>query len=240
MIDQIQEDTVLRKCLTFLISFVYKEIGEKRRIGIFDMKRACKIGIEKGHLELRDYIDLYFNSKYARTGYHYENDNGKQINASLPDLTENGKLDDIKFVTFFMNVVDEDKNASQINNTKHLRGACARMLNNQPESYTLLLLNAFTLYMLEFKNSYFLTEAESLIQAAFTSLQEKEPVYSEKKLESIFYSFIEQIKEKNNELEAYMKRYGFTFDFETIMIHRLIMPMRNISKNLHTLNKILD
>jgi hypothetical protein len=41
-----------------------------------DMKEACRIGIEKKSVELKDHIDLYFNSKYARTGYYYTNEKG--------------------------------------------------------------------------------------------------------------------------------------------------------------------
>src|SRR5690606_9676077 len=99
--------------------------------------------------------------------------------------------------------------AGQIDNIKHLRGACTRMLNNQPDSYTLLLLQAFTLYMLEYKNERYLQEAEELLLHAFSSIQEKETHWNNRQLEDSFATFTAKLKDKNNELEVYMDKYGF-------------------------------
>lgn len=236
----IDEPTPIRKSLNFLVNFVYKEIQKKRQLAMHDMRNACRLGLEKGSVELKDYIDLYFNSKYARAGYTYSNENGEEINASLPDITDNGKNDDLKWVWLFMEIVDEDPKAGQIDNTKHLRGACTRMLNNQPDSYTLLLLNAFALYMLEYKNPRYLQEAEMLLINAFTNIQEKEADWNEKKLEKIFNEFTSKIIDKNVELESYMEMHNFTFDFDSIMMKRLLKPILNASNTLRSLNKILN
>ncbi len=239
-LNTIDEDTTIRKCLTFLVRFVYSEIQKKRQLAIHDMKTACRLGLEKGSIELKNFIDLYFNSKYARSGYSYTNDAGKEINASLPDLTNYGKEDDLKWVWQFMEIVEEDPKAGQIDNIKHLRGACARMLSNQPDSYTLLLLNAFTLYMLEYKNPRFLHEAEGLLQEAFSNISDKESGINDKKLEKIFDEFVERLKERNLELEQYMDKHGFVFDFSSIMIKRLIKPIKLVSSTLRSLNQILE
>jgi hypothetical protein len=172
--------------------------------------------------------------------YSYTNEAGKEVNASLPDLTNYGKEDDLKWVWLFMDIVEEDPKAGQIDNIKHLRGACARMLSNQPDSYTLLLLNAFTLYMLEYKNPRFLQEAEGLLQEAFSNISDKEPGMNEKNLEKIFNDFVERIKEKNLELKQYMDKHRFVFDFSLIVIKRLIMPIKLASSTLRSLNQILD
>lgn len=239
-LNSIDEDTTIRKCLHFLVRFVYKEIQKKRQLAIHDMKTACRLGLEKGSIELKNFIDLYFNSKYARSGYSYTNDAGKEISASLPDLTNYGKEDDLKLVWQFIEIVEEDPKAGQIDNIKHLRGACARMLSNQPDSYTLLLLNAFTLYMLEFKNSRFLLEAEGLLQEAFSNISDKEPGMNDKKLEKIFDDFVAKLKEKNLELDHYMEKHGFVFDFSSIMIKRLLKPIKLATSTLRSLNQILD
>lgn len=236
----ILEDTAIRKSLTFLVRFVYNEIQKKRQLAIHDMKTACRLGLEKGSIELKNFIDLYFNSKYARSGYSYHNEEGKEVIASLPDLTNNGKEDDIKWVWQFMEIVEEDPKAGQIDNIKHLRGACARMLSNQPDSYTLLLLNAFTLYMLEYKNPRFLQEAEGFLQEAFSNISEKEVSINDKKLEKIFIEFTDKLFEKNQELEHYMQKHGFAFDFNSIMIKRLIKPIKLATKTLRSLNEILN
>ncbi|MBK6701474.1 MAG: hypothetical protein IPG55_16635 [Saprospiraceae bacterium] len=120
-LDKIDEPTQIRKALYFLVNFVYSEIQKKRQLAIHDMKTACRLGLEKGSVELKDYIDLYFNSKYARARYSYFNEKGKEVNASLPDLTDNGKNEDLKWVWFFIEIVEEDPKAGQIDNIKHLR-----------------------------------------------------------------------------------------------------------------------
>jgi len=239
-LDLIDEPTPIRKALDFLVNFVYNEIQKKRQLAIHDIKDACRLGIEKGSVELKDYIDLYFNSKYARTGYSYFNNLEEEVNASLPDITDNGKNDDLKWVWLFMEIVEEDPKAGQIDNIKHLRGACTRMKKNQPDSYTLLLLNAFTLYMLEFKNPRYLADAETMLFNAFSSIQEKEPSWNETKLEKVFNDFTSKLLDKNTELESYMKKYGFTFDFDSIMITRLLKPLQYANRTLQALNEILN
>lgn len=238
-LNAIDEPTPMRKTLNFLVNFVYTEIQKKRELAIHDMRTACRIGLEKNNVELKDYIDLYFNSKYARNGYYYINDNGQEVNASLPDITNNGKNDNLKWVWLFTEIVDEDPKAGQIDNIKHLRGACTRMLNNQPDSYTLLLLNAYALYMLEYKNQRYLAEAETFIFNAFTSIQEKHPDWSDDKLEEAYYTFTKILKAKNAEIEQYMDHYGFSFDFDAIMINRLLNPLQSVNSTLKNLNKIL-
>ncbi len=237
---KIDETTPIRKSLNFLVNFVYKEIQKKRQLAMKDMKDACRKGLEDGSVELKNHIDLYFNSKYARAGYSYYNEIGTEINASLPDLTGNGMHDDLKWVWLFTNIVEEDPKAGQIDNIKHLRGACTRMLNNQPDSYTLLLLNAFALYMLEFKNPRYLLEAENLIINAFSNIQEKEPNWDDNQLEEIFNKFISIVINKNIELESYMEKNEFSFDFDSIMIKRLLTPLKKANKLLQSLNEILN
>lgn len=239
-LDEISEPSLIRKSLNFLVNFVYNEIQKKRRLAILDMRTACRIGLEKKNVEFKDYLDLYFNSKYARSGYSYFNVNGKEVDASLSDLTDNAKNENLKLVWFFMDVVDEDPKAGQIDNIKHLRGACTRMLNNQPDSYTLLLLQAFTLYMLEYKNERYLQEAEELLLHAFSSIQEKETHWNNRQLEDSFATFTAKLKDKNNELEVYMDKYGFAFDFESIMISKLLIPIKKANNTLKAINKILN
>ena len=236
-LDKIDEPTPIRKSLNFLVNFVYDEIEKKRKRAISDMRDACRYGLENGSVELKEFIDLYFNSKYARKGYLVDDKN-----ASLFDLLvgENKTDDKIKYVWDFMEIMDIDKPSSQIDNYKHLRGACARLLRSQPDSYTLLLLNAFSLYMLEYKNPRYLQEAEVLLLSAFTSIQEKESNWNDKKLEDSYNTYTAALIEKNTELELYMEMHGFTFDFDSIMIKRLLKPLQNAHETLRSLNEILN
>lgn len=238
--EKIDEPTEIRKSLYFLVNFVYSEIEKKRLLAIHDMKLACRYGIEKGSIELKEYIDLYFNSKYARKGYSFFNSEGREINASLLDITDGGKNEDINWVWFFMSVVDEDTKAGQINNLKHLRGACTRMLRNQPDNYTLLLLSVFTFYMLEYKNPRYLQEAEDQLINAFSNIQLKEPDWSDIRLKEIFTSFTDALVDKNGELTEYMLKHSFKFDFESILISRYIKPLQKANELMKELNIKLD
>jgi len=84
-------ETTIQKCLFFLTDFVYREIEKKRFQGIAAMKEACEVGKERGGVELKKFIDLYFNSKYAREEYQV---NGE--NKSISDRTEKGALQKIQ------------------------------------------------------------------------------------------------------------------------------------------------
>lgn len=238
-LSRVEGETPVRRCLVFLVRFVYKEIQKKRELAIQDMKMACRLGLEQGGVAMKEYIDLYFNSKYARSGYTYMAETGQEVNASLPDLTNEGKEDDLKWVWRFMEIVDEDPKAGQIDNIKHLRGACTRMLRNQPDSYTLLFLSSFSLYMLEYKNRRFLAEAAHLLETAFVRLQEKEPGLGEPEMERIFRLFVDHLLEKNIELGRYLAEYGMAFDFETILLQLLMKPLKKAADVLHALNRTL-
>ena len=240
----IDEPTPIRKYLNFLVNFVYENIRNKRLHAIKDMKNACRKAFDKneeGNLWLKDYIDLYFNSKYARVGYKYSDTNGVEVNASLPEITDNGKKDDLKFVWFFMKVIDEDLNSgSQIDNIKHLRGACTRMATSILEpSFSILLLNAFSLYMLEYNNKRYLQEAENLIIEAFSILQYKFPKLSDDNMEIVFNRFVIEVMERNLLLEKSMKDLDFKFDFGVIMIHRYLEPLKYAKNTLAKLNEKL-
>lgn len=114
------------------------------------------------------------------------------------------------------------------------------MLNNQPDSYTLLLLNAFTLYMLEFKIPRYLQEAEDLLLHAFSQIEEKESNLTDKKLEEIYNQYTGLMLEKNPDLATQMKKYGFEFDFDSIMIKRYLQSLKNAKNTLVKLNEIIN
>ena len=54
-------ETVLQKCLSFLIEFVYEEIGKKRLRAVDDMILACEYGLkENGNEELKEFIYFFY------------------------------------------------------------------------------------------------------------------------------------------------------------------------------------
>jgi ATP-dependent DNA helicase RecQ len=244
-LNEISEPTPIRKYLHFLVYFVYENIRAKRQQAIKDMKSACRealVRAEDGPVWLKEFIDLYFNSKYARAGYVYTDPRGNEIPASLADLTENGKKDELDFVWFFMNVMDEDHSGgSQIDNIKHLRGACTSMASSMIEPmFTIEMLHAFALYMLEFRSKRFLEEAESHLLEGFTIYQEKYPRLDEGSLRKIFDRFVKEVKDRNPLLQSYLDLFEMEFDFDSIMIKKYLATLQTATKTLKNLNLILQ
>ena len=165
---QFEGETTIQKCLFFLTDFVYREIEKKRFEGIGVMKEACEIGKENGGAAFKEFVDLYFNSKYARKGYEV---NGE--NKSLTDRTEDGRQQKINWVWEFIEVIDDDKSGGHINNLKHLRGACVRLLIPQPDNATFHLLKAFSIFILDPENKRLMEEASNSFAKGFIEFQKE-------------------------------------------------------------------
>lgn len=137
-------DTILQKCLSFLTDFVYKEIEAKRLRSIEDMILACEIGMQaNGNEELKDFIHLYFNSKYAKENHEIDGEN-----YSLTIDTDNAKEYDFDILWKYIKATTIDPSGAQKDNTKHLRGATLRLLRTEPRNGALLLLKAYSLFVL--------------------------------------------------------------------------------------------
>ncbi|GIV35533.1 MAG: hypothetical protein KatS3mg031_3068 [Chitinophagales bacterium] len=156
-------ETAIQRILNFLIEFIYEEIARKRYMSIHAMEELCTIGQEQGNIEMKSFIHLYFNSKYARKGYsltldeetvstyrclRYHNTGDDTYNISLLDWSEEGKQAEIDWVFDFMQLMLDDYNNSQIDNLKHLRGACTRLLILNPDNFSFRLLRAYSNIML--------------------------------------------------------------------------------------------
>jgi len=166
--DSRTEESLIRKYSNHLIEFVYDQIAKKRRLAIEDMDQLCKEGLSNGedsiqrNFYIKEYIFLYFNSKYARQGYTVDGEN-----YSLIDDTQAGRIFEWDIVWKYMKVITGDNSGSPIDNLKHLRGACLRILRAQPDNPALLLLKSFSLFILSAQstNSAMMEEAlENAIQ----------------------------------------------------------------------------
>ncbi len=244
-LEYINESEPLKKYLRFLIEFTYNEIQKKRERAIEDMQNACQGALEPDRKPtwLKEYIDLYFNSKYARKDYEYEDNKGNLKNGSLyrdtTDKETERPKDDINIVWKYLQVVDEDTSGSQIDNIKHLRGATLRILRTRPDNYTMLLLNAFSLYMLEYRNKRYLEEAENLLINAFFSMQDKEPNWDEDNLREIYNKYTDTIKSKNEELIVFMDKYGFEFNFDNVLIKKILEQIKYTNASMDAINEKL-
>lgn len=158
-IDSIHDESTLKKVLYVLIQFIDSEISDKRKRSIDYMKELCEVFLSEGETEFRDRMIRYFTSKYARTDY-------------LPADTEKGTIENCAIVTKYINFIDKppDGLGGQIDNAKHLRGACDNLRINMVENASIDLLTSFSLLALELKerDTFESANEKPLVQKAIT------------------------------------------------------------------------
>jgi ATP-dependent DNA helicase RecQ len=149
-INEINDDSMLRKVLYVLIDFIEREISHKRKRSIDYMNELCKIYLDQGEREFRDRMIRYFTSKYARSDY-------------LPQDTENGRKENCAIVKQYIEYIFDppDGLGGQIDNAKHLRGACDNLRINMVENASIDLLTSFSLLALELKETDSINDAQN-------------------------------------------------------------------------------
>ncbi len=181
-INNTKGSTIIQKCLGYLIDFVYGSIERKRFNAIGSMEEACIQGSEKGPEAFKDFIEIYFNSKY------------------YPELvkdTSEGKDYNYNLVLQYINLVE-----GNIDNLKHLRGACTRLLIENPFNGGLLLLKSYAQISLEQGNqqSRLFIEGIGAFHEGFKLfMDEKKWNYS--KLSDSIDIFIQEILKINSDLK---------------------------------------
>ncbi|MBA7554793.1 hypothetical protein ES705_47428 [subsurface metagenome] len=176
--------TIIQKCLAYLIDFVYQEIAEKRFNAIGSMEKACIIGSEpeNGTEKFKEFVDIYFNSKYY---------------LDLVKETKEGKEYDFDLVSKYYEVVE-----GNMDNLKHLRGACTRLLNENPKNAGLIVLKAFSEIALEYKNPesrLFKEGIQSFHKGFIIFLEEKKLYFNE--LSEAITDFKNELLKINNSLK---------------------------------------
>ncbi len=143
------ETSILKRVLYTLISFIDDEISDKRKRSIDYMQQLCELGFEQGEKVFRENIIYYFTSKYARVDY-------------LPKDTDSGRFESVAIVKKYLEYISKppDGLGGEIDNAKHLRGACANLrITMTKENASIDLLTAYSLFALEAKESDNLTSA---------------------------------------------------------------------------------
>ncbi len=138
----------LDKCLGYLTHFVYSSLEKKRYRAIDDMRIACEDSISERERTgnddwLKEFIHLYFNSKYARKGYMID---GKSF--SLTEDTDEQGIDGFDVVSKYLRAMTEDSSGSEVDNVKHLYGATLLCLRAHPENAALQLLLTYCITFL--------------------------------------------------------------------------------------------
>jgi len=116
-------NTIIQKCAGFLMKFVYHKIASKRLEAINVMEAAIKVSLRGGSFE--KFLNTYFDSRYT------------------PELRKYLYNYSIEVVWEFM-----EKTEGAPDDVNHLRGACDRLLVENPDNAALLLLRAFTKFLM--------------------------------------------------------------------------------------------
>jgi ATP-dependent DNA helicase RecQ len=157
--------TVISKCLEYLTDFIYEKIKEKRLQAIDDMVQLCQhtIGLNDTMLQnkfIKDEIYYYFNAKYSKRDLKEQKRDGKEVNASMLYNRDIG-LAVYNFIELYIDLVENEANGQFINNIKHLRGSCMRMLRSYPGTPEFKILKAFSLFILGMTIFELLDEAKT-------------------------------------------------------------------------------
>ena len=118
-VNEFRGDTVIQKCCGFLADFVYSKIAAKRYEAINVMESAIQSGLNDGNFE--EFVNTYFDSKYTSDLRNY-----------LYEYT-------IDLLWDYLNRTNGDPDS-----INHLRGACDRLLVENPDNPVLLLMRAFS------------------------------------------------------------------------------------------------
>lgn len=198
-VNQVEEDSILKKVLYVLIEFIESEIAAKRKRSIEYMRDLCEIQIEQGEQEFRDRMVRYFTSKYARQDY-------------LPTDTQKGTKENCAIVKKYIEFINEppDGLGGQIDNAKHLRGACDNLRINMIDNASIDLLTSFSLFALELKeedtletmtDKPMLTKAVSLYREGFRRMLR---IDSWSEVLDLIKLFSERVLDFNSEIEPLM------------------------------------
>lgn len=175
----------LDKCLGYLTKFVYQNLEKKRYRAIEDMRIACKESISKreefgNDVWLKEFIHLYFNSKYYRQGYTVEvveNNRVVEKPYSLVYDTDDRGRDDFDIVKKYINIMNKDASGSEVDNVKHLYGATLLSLRAHPDNAALQLLFTYCVTFLGAgTNETLRSDAIMNYHEGFMSLSEKKGI----------------------------------------------------------------
>lgn len=145
-IDNQRGRNYLDKCLGYLTGFVYDSLKKKRYRAIEDMRIACEDSLKHRNNGvddswLKEFIHLYFNSKYARPDY--------MVGMESYSLSkDSNQKDDFELVQKYLDVIQKDSSGSEVNNVKHLYGATLLCLRAHPDNPALQLLLTYCITFL--------------------------------------------------------------------------------------------
>jgi len=194
-------NTVIQKCCGYLVDFVYSKIAAKRLEAINVMESAIVSGLNNGNFE--EFVNTYFDSRFT------------------PRLRQFLYNYSIEIVWELIQETGGDPDS-----INHIRGACDRLLVENPDNAALLLLRSFSRFLIP---SYNKNDALSDFHKGWRLFKDLKGWSHKKYLInlSIFYKFvisydstlriyldIEILKEHKTWLKNFNKKFLGDFNYE--------------------------
>lgn len=181
------------KCIGYLTDLEYDTLVKKRRRVIEVIRNSCHEDTDTDGENFKNYIHLYFISKYNRKGYEV---NGKKY--SLSDDIKAGKRNDIELVNKYFEVINIDDSGNKVDNVKHLCAAVLINLRDNTDNFSLHLLRAFCLAFLGIDGNEILYDdfKTSILKEGFIKMAE---IYESKEIFSFFDKYNQIIKDVCND-----------------------------------------
>ncbi len=157
-------DNEIHRCLGYLTEFVYEKIAIKRKNALDDIRSFCIKGSQSpsnwlaANEDMKDELFYYFNSRFARQGYHAANGEPFSLTDDLQSYDDIDTTDPMYYydsiLSKYFRVVENDiigSAGSPIDSIKHLRGAIRLIINRSFKTPVpaLQLLNVFCLIYLK-------------------------------------------------------------------------------------------
>lgn len=233
----------IETCLKYVVGFIYDTIADKRAKGIEAMKSACKYYLEspkeKRNIRFKEYLDLYFNSKYARDDYTIATEKGDEGASLKRFLNEKEKIKGIDVIWHFTKILKTDGSGSEIENAKHLRGACLRLESEIVADFRVLVLHAFAIYFLESQNPNILNIAEERLSDGFA--QYSKIVNDDiAKLKGLYEKFRNELSNFNKNIHNELEKAGYPIEFDKVTLHQYLPLLENLSHHLGAFNNKLQ
>lgn len=240
--DKYKGTTLIRKCLGYIRDFVYDEIAVRRYAQIDVMRKACLEGLrgkklthkeiaekvwEKANLEkedfeksesMKEFIDIYFNSKYANDW-------------ETPNLTEKGdnvknRAEEFELVRKYIGIVGD-----AVDNWKHLRGACLRLMIEDSGNAVLKILNAYAVLLLDFVDESYRTNALKDFGSAIFQIYAKKKLTSSE-IDEYIQFFADNLYKQNKDLQKYITQIELMKFVHQVFLEKHLLWLQSFNQHI--------
>jgi len=164
-----------------LSRFYEENIVKKRKQALIEMYNLAEFGLSNDKEFIRDRLDIYFNSKYS---------------VELYKDTNEGKEADWKTLKKYIVMLSGQGKGSRNENMNHMDGACARLMQEYPDNYVLLILRSLTMMCLANSSAEMLRYGEEYLIKGWSTLVDDIPKLEHEAIyEAVIKPFLAELKQ---------------------------------------------